>query len=104
MRSGVAGYSAAMLAQSRHAPHNQTLRIVTQVGNPARQIDPQPGRQRDHRPLSAPSTRRNARPSTWASTRSDTSEGSTISISDTLGVGDDADPEGQAERRQSGLG
>ena len=31
MRSGVAGYSAAMLAQRRHAPHNQTLRIVKSV-------------------------------------------------------------------------
>ena len=60
--------------------HRQSRHALTHVGNPAGQIDPQPRRQRDHRPSSAPSTRRSARPSTWASTRNDTPEGSTISI------------------------
>src|SRR6478672_676489 len=75
------------IARMRVAPETfldlqrQSVHAAAHVAHATRQPDPNTGRNRDHRPPSAATTRRSVRPSTSRSTRSRQPFGSSISIS-----------------------
>src|ERR1700733_14507697 len=78
---GIQSSVEGVLCQALLHQHRQANGTFPHVRDPARQVDASTWRKCDHRPSSAPRTRRKALPSTSASTHTETPPGSTISIS-----------------------